>query len=83
MLAFGGEVKQEFIDGINVTQDQAYIRAPAARRCRFFGFRYSDKWDDFRKIATTTDTLDESLGRPRKLHFHEPHGPEASRRKVE
>lgn len=29
MLAFGGEVKQEFIDGINVTQDQAYIRAVA------------------------------------------------------
>lgn len=29
MLRFGGEVKQEFIDGINVTQDQAYIRALA------------------------------------------------------
>ena len=29
MLQFGGEVKQEFIDGINVTQDQAYIRALA------------------------------------------------------
>lgn len=29
MLRFGGEVKQEFIDGINVTQDQVYIRALA------------------------------------------------------
>ncbi len=29
MLKFGGEVKQEFIDGINVTQDQIYIRAIA------------------------------------------------------
>ena len=29
MLRFGGEVKQEFIDGINVTQDQVYIRAIA------------------------------------------------------
>jgi len=29
MLKFGGEVKQEFIDGINVTQDQVYIRALA------------------------------------------------------
>ena len=27
MLRFSGEVKQEFIDGINVTQDQVYIRA--------------------------------------------------------
>jgi PadR family transcriptional regulator AphA len=27
MLQFAGEVKQEFIDGINVTQDQVYIRA--------------------------------------------------------
>jgi hypothetical protein len=27
MLGFAGEVKQEFIDGINVTQDQVYIRA--------------------------------------------------------
>jgi PadR family transcriptional regulator, regulatory protein AphA len=27
MLRFAGEVKQEFIDGINVTQDQVYIRA--------------------------------------------------------
>lgn len=27
MLNFGGEVKQEFIDGINPTQDQVYIRA--------------------------------------------------------
>jgi hypothetical protein len=29
MLEFGSRVKQEFIDGINVTQDQAYIRAIA------------------------------------------------------
>lgn len=29
MLRFGGEVKQEFLDGINVTQDQVYIRALA------------------------------------------------------
>lgn len=29
MLRFGGEVKQEFIDGINVTQEQVYIRALA------------------------------------------------------
>lgn len=29
MLQFAGEVKQEFIDGINVTQDQVYIRALA------------------------------------------------------
>jgi PadR family transcriptional regulator, regulatory protein AphA len=29
MLRFGGQVKQEFIDGINVTQDQVYIRALA------------------------------------------------------
>jgi PadR family transcriptional regulator AphA len=29
MLVFAGEVKQEFIDGINVTQDQTYIRALA------------------------------------------------------
>lgn len=29
MLEFSGEVKQEFIDGINVTQDQTYIRALA------------------------------------------------------
>ncbi len=29
MLQFAGEVKQEFIDGINVTQDQTYIRALA------------------------------------------------------
>jgi DNA-binding PadR family transcriptional regulator len=29
MLEFAGQVKQEFIDGINVTQDQAYIRAIA------------------------------------------------------
>lgn len=29
MLRFAGEVKQEFIDGINVTQDQVYIRALA------------------------------------------------------
>jgi DNA-binding PadR family transcriptional regulator len=29
MLQFSGEVKQEFSDGINVTQDQAYIRALA------------------------------------------------------
>jgi hypothetical protein len=29
MLQFSGEVKQEFIDGINVTQDQTYIRALA------------------------------------------------------
>jgi DNA-binding PadR family transcriptional regulator len=27
MLEFAGQVKQEFIDGINVTQDQAYLRA--------------------------------------------------------
>lgn len=27
MLRFAGEVKQEFLDGINVTQDQAYLRA--------------------------------------------------------
>ncbi|MGI9017376.1 MAG: PadR family transcriptional regulator [Euzebya sp.] len=27
MLQFAGEVKQEFIDGINPTQDQAYLRA--------------------------------------------------------
>ena len=27
MLRFAGDVKQEFIDGINVTQDQVYIRA--------------------------------------------------------
>jgi hypothetical protein len=27
MLEFSGKVKQEFIDGINVTQDQVYIRA--------------------------------------------------------
>ena len=29
MLQFAGEVKQEFLDGINVTQDQIYIRALA------------------------------------------------------
>jgi PadR family transcriptional regulator, regulatory protein AphA len=29
MLRFSGEVKQEFIDGINVTQDQVYLRALA------------------------------------------------------
>ena len=29
MLRFGGEVKQEFLDGIAVTQDQVYIRALA------------------------------------------------------
>jgi DNA-binding PadR family transcriptional regulator len=29
MLEFAGQVKQEFIDGINVTQDQAYLRALA------------------------------------------------------
>jgi DNA-binding PadR family transcriptional regulator len=29
MLQFAGQVKQEFIDGINVTQDQVYIRALA------------------------------------------------------
>jgi DNA-binding PadR family transcriptional regulator len=29
MLRFGGEVKQEFIEGIAITQDQAYIRALA------------------------------------------------------
>jgi len=29
MLWFGGEVKQEFLEGIAVTQDQAYIRALA------------------------------------------------------
>ncbi|MGH8913699.1 MAG: PadR family transcriptional regulator [Acidimicrobiia bacterium] len=29
MLGFAGEVKQEFLDGINVTQDQVYIRALA------------------------------------------------------
>jgi PadR family transcriptional regulator AphA len=29
MLEFAGEVKQEFIDGINVTQDQVYLRALA------------------------------------------------------
>jgi PadR family transcriptional regulator AphA len=29
MLAFASKVKQEFIDGINVTQDQVYIRAIA------------------------------------------------------
>jgi hypothetical protein len=29
MLEFAGLVKQEFIDGINVTQNQAYIRAIA------------------------------------------------------
>lgn len=29
MLQFAGEVKQEFADGINVTQDQAHIRALA------------------------------------------------------
>ncbi len=29
MLRFGGQVKQEFIDGINVTQEQVYIRALA------------------------------------------------------
>lgn len=29
MLKFAGEVKQEFIDGINVAQDQVYIRALA------------------------------------------------------
>jgi DNA-binding PadR family transcriptional regulator len=29
MLRFAGEVKQEFLDGINVTQDQVYIRALA------------------------------------------------------
>lgn len=29
MLKFSGEVKQEFLDGINVTQDQVYIRALA------------------------------------------------------
>jgi len=29
MLQFGGEVKQEFLEGIAVTQDQAYIRALA------------------------------------------------------
>jgi len=29
MLTFAGEVKQEFIDGINVAQDQVYIRALA------------------------------------------------------
>lgn len=29
MLDFSAEVKQEFIDGINVTQDQVYIRALA------------------------------------------------------
>jgi len=29
MLEFAGEVKQEFIDGINVAQDQTYIRALA------------------------------------------------------
>ncbi len=33
MLQFGGEVKQEFIDGINVTQDQVYIRALAVDFC--------------------------------------------------
>jgi DNA-binding PadR family transcriptional regulator len=29
MLEFAGQVKQEFVDGINVTQDQVYIRAIA------------------------------------------------------
>lgn len=29
MLRFCGEVKQEFLDGINVTQDQVYLRALA------------------------------------------------------
>ncbi|MGH2826968.1 MAG: PadR family transcriptional regulator [Actinomycetota bacterium] len=29
MLRFGGQVKQEFLEGIAVTQDQAYIRALA------------------------------------------------------
>jgi DNA-binding PadR family transcriptional regulator len=29
MLGFAGQVKQEFIDGINVTQDQVYLRAIA------------------------------------------------------
>lgn len=29
MLKFAGEVKQEFLDGINVAQDQVYIRALA------------------------------------------------------
>jgi PadR family transcriptional regulator, regulatory protein AphA len=29
MLAFGGAVKQEFLDGVAITQDQVYIRALA------------------------------------------------------
>jgi len=29
MLSFGGEVKQEFLEGVAVTQDQVYIRALA------------------------------------------------------
>lgn len=29
MLRFAGEVQQEFVDGVNVTQDQVYIRALA------------------------------------------------------
>ena len=29
MLRFGGEVKQEFLDGIATTQDQVYIRSLA------------------------------------------------------
>ncbi|MCI0635043.1 MAG: PadR family transcriptional regulator [Actinobacteria bacterium] len=29
MLAFGGAVKQEFLDGMSITQDQVYIRALA------------------------------------------------------
>lgn len=60
MLRFAGEVKQEFIDGINVTQDQVYLRALAVD---FFVslLRTVEAWAD-RTLAEieTWDDLDPS-----------------------
>jgi DNA-binding PadR family transcriptional regulator len=79
MLRFGGEVKQEFIDGINVTQDQAYLRALAVD---FFisllntvdswserTLAQVESWDD---LMPSADKNEEGLERIRKLPVDTP-----------
>ena len=68
MLRFGGEVKQEFLEGIAVTQDQVYIRALAVD---FFisllntvdawaerTLREIESWDDLSPDGKTERALD-------------------------
>ena len=82
MLRFAGKVKQEFIDGINVTQEQVYIRALAVdffvsllNMVDAWAERTLDQIESWNDLAPTADKNERGMEIMRQLPVDTPGQP--------